>query len=212
MINEVAGIILTFGRYVLMYAVELFISGILVASVLIVYMAKSRKVILPRVVLLLMTMVEWPVKTLLRGYDVDKVMINVTNKVYNKRWLRTPYGCRAVFLPQCLRAPGCPAKLGSEGIECMMCGKCQIGRLKKEVENRGMKFFVVPGSSFIKRMLAKYKPKAVLGVGCYSEVEEGMRMVGSRGLVAQAVPLLRDGCIDTEVDWERLSKTVNAKC
>jgi hypothetical protein len=203
--------VLTIGRYVLIYAVELFIAGILVASVLIVYMAASKKVILPRLVLLLMTMVEWPVKTLLRGYDVDKVMINVSNKVYNKRWLRTPYGCRVVFLPQCLRASDCPAKLGSEGIECVSCGKCHMGKLKAEVEGLGMKFFIVPGSSFIKRLLKKYKPKAVLGVGCYPEVEEGMRMVGSRGLVPQCVPLLREGCINTDVDWTRLRKVVNAR-
>ncbi len=204
-------IVFTIARYVLMYAVELFIAGVLVASVLVMYMAYNKKVILPRFILILMTMLEWPVKAVLRGFDVDKVMINVTNKVYQRRWLKTPYGCRAIFLPQCLRATGCPAKLGSEGIECVNCGKCKIGGLKKEVENIGVKFFIVPGSSFIKRMLAKYKPKAVLGVGCYPEVEEGMKMVGSSGLVAQCVPLLTDGCINTDVNWGSLRKRISAK-
>jgi hypothetical protein len=60
-------------------------------------------------------------------------------------------------------------------------------------------------------MLKKYKPKAFLGVGCYPEVGEGMKLVSTSGLVAQAVPLLTEGCIATKVDWRRLREIMNAK-
>ena len=40
----------------------------------------------------------------------------------------------------------------------------------------------LPGSSFIKRMVKKYRPQAIIGVGCLSEVKEGIDMADKLGL------------------------------
>ena len=61
-------------------------------------------------------------------------------------------------MPQCLRSVQCPAKLTPEGIMCIDCGRCGIGEAKRYAEGMGYKFFVVPGSSFIKRIIKKYRP------------------------------------------------------
>ena len=66
----------------------------------------------------------------------------------------------------------------------------------------GYRIFIVPGSSFIKRMVKKYRPRAILGIGCLTEVKEGIDMADSIGLVAMGVVTLREGCVETLVDWD----------
>ena len=66
----------------------------------------------------------------------------------------------------------------------------------------GYRVFSVPGSSFIKRMVKKYRPKAIIGVGCLAEVKEGLEMSDKLGLVSMGVVTLKDGCVETLVNWE----------
>jgi hypothetical protein len=66
----------------------------------------------------------------------------------------------------------------------------------------GYRVFSVPGSSFIKRMVKKYHPKAIIGIGCLSEVKEGLEMADKLGLVSMGVVTLKDGCVETLVNWE----------
>ena len=88
---------------------------------------------------------------------VDDVGIRL-RKYINKRSLRIPRGGRFIFMPQCVRSPECPAKLTPEGIRCIACGRCRVGEAKKIAEGLGYQFFIVPGSSFIKRIIKKYRP------------------------------------------------------
>ena len=66
----------------------------------------------------------------------------------------------------------------------------------------GYKVFIVPGSSFIKRMVKKYRPKAIIGVGCLLEVKEGLEMVDKIGLIPMGVVTTREGCVETDVNWD----------
>ena len=190
----------------IMWILGTMLLGVLFVSVLIFWAWWTKKIFLPKTILILMSMFEWPVKVLLWKINIDKIMVDASNKVYSRTYKKTPYSKRAIFLPGCLRHVDCPARLGPEGIECKKCGKCGIADYIKEMEKYGMKIFVVPGSSVIKRMLKKYRPKGVLGVGCFIEVQEGMKMVGSIGLSPQCVVLKRDGCVNTDVDWEDVKK------
>ena len=184
---------------------------ILFASILIIWTWRTNKIIYPKTILLLMSMFEWPIKGFLYKINVDQIMVDVANKVYEKNYRKIPYKKRAVFLPQCLRHPKCPAKLGVEGIECIRCGKCGIGEFLKHMDKTGIKIFIVPGSSFIKRMIKKYKPTGIFGVGCFIEVQEGMKMIGSIGLIPQSTVLNKDGCVDTDVNWEEVINKSVAK-
>ena len=67
----------------------------------------------------------------------------------------------------------------------------------------GYMFFISPGSSLVKRMVKKYRPAAVIGIGCAVEVKEGTAMMDARGIPVQAVSLSRDGCVDTDVDVDQ---------
>jgi hypothetical protein len=180
---------------------------------LVVLFWKTRKIIIPKVTLLLLTGLEVPIKKLvgvfsLDGSFVDKMVAHMRNTLNRDAYASVPYNKRAVFMPQCLRHPDCPARLTVEGIKCVNCGRCGLGEIKKEVELVGMQFYIAPGSSLIKRMIIKNKPHAILGVGCSMEVKEGGVMMAAAGMPAQAVILSHDGCVDTRVDVRKVLDTV----
>jgi hypothetical protein len=135
----------------------------------------------------------------------DREMLSFFIKLHNamskRAFERVPVSGRAIFLPQCLRSARCPAHLTPEGLKCRGCGQCNIGQSHLLLEKMGYRIFVVPGSSFIKRMVKKYRPLAIIGVGCLSEVKEGIDMADKMGLVAMGVVTLKEGCVETLVSW-----------
>ncbi len=140
---------------------------------------------------------------------VDKVIVKLRTQKYYKEFMSTTPEATAIFLPQCLRSPSCPANLLEEGIVCERCGKCEIRDAQSMALNLGYMFFVVPGSSFIKRMVKKYNPRAILGVGCLQEVKEGGEMCKKMKIPAQGLVLLQDGCVSTRLDWASFYDLLN---
>jgi len=53
-------------------------------------------------------------------------------------------------------------------------------------------------------MVRKYRPKAIIGVGCMGEVKEGLEMSDKLGLISMGVVTLKEGCVETYLDWEML--------
>lgn len=167
---------------------------------------KMGKFIFPRLLKPGLLMMEGLVRAIwkLLGID-DKELtafsIRLHNMMMKKRFEAVPPEKRAIFLPQCLRSKECPAHLSDEGLICMKCGRCDIGPNIDEVRADGTKVFIVPGSTFIKRMVKRYRPEAIVGVGCLMEVKEGLEMCDRMGVVAMGFVTLRDGCVETAMDW-----------
>ena len=128
-------------------------------------------------------------------------LIKIHNTMNTTEFSRIPVAGRAVFMPQCLRSSHCPAHLTPEGLKCCACGQCSVGEANSILEKMGYRIFIVPGSSFIKRMVKKYRPKAIIGVGCLSEVKEGVDMADKMGLLVMGVVTLKEGCVETIVNW-----------
>lgn len=128
-------------------------------------------------------------------------LIKLHNAMNTAEFTRIPVAERAIFIPQCLRSSRCPAHLTPEGLKCRSCGQCTIGEIRPILEKLGYRIFIVPGSSFIKRMVKKYHPKAIVGIGCLSEVKEGIDMADKMGLVVMGVVTLKEGCVETLVNW-----------
>jgi uncharacterized protein len=194
----------TFALFTILLSVGLILSLIFL---------KTRKIIVPNIALPILSLLESPLRFILwrihsESDIVSSMMIDLINLRYKDSYINTPYEKRMIFLPQCLRDTKCPAPLTDEGIKCINCGRCGIGMLKDEAEQRGTPLFIAPGSSLIKRMIKKYYPKAILGVGCSMEVKEGTTIISSIGLPVQGVKLLRDGCVNTRVDIEKLYELI----
>jgi hypothetical protein len=162
--------------------------------------------ILPRFVLSIIDSLYFLLKRLVKlgGLSeklVDEIGIEIRNRIYEEKYEKSDPKRRILVFPQCLRSPKCPAPLTRYGIQCKQCGQCVIGNLKKIAESRGYKVYIVPGGSFVRRIVQKDGPSAALGVACGYELNYSMMEV-SAVCPVQGVPLLKDGCFCTEVDEE----------
>jgi hypothetical protein len=191
-----------------------FLLSAIIGSILVIYSYKTGHFVAAGLMLVIVSVLESSIKSFLKLAKIDEdivddVGIHLRNYINRKKFLRVPKEERIIFIPQCLRSTKCPAKLTPEGIKCLNCGLCGIGEAKSYSEDLGYKFFVVPGSSFIKRIIKKYHPKAIVGVGCQMEIKEGIDMCHAIGLPAVGVPLLQSGCVATKVDWDMFRRTIS---
>lgn len=201
------------GKVVLMLAILVLALSIL-GALLIMYSFKTGHFFAARFMLISISLLESVIKALfwfVRADDaiVDDVGVRLRNYINRKKFLRIPHSERFIFMPQCVRSTECPAKLTPEGIRCVSCGRCRVGEAQRFAEGLGYKFFVVPGSSFIKRIIKNYRPKAIVGVGCQMEIKEGLDLCHSHDIPAMGVPLSHAGCVSTTLDWDKFYDTIS---
>ncbi|PKP54682.1 MAG: polyprenyl synthetase [Candidatus Altiarchaeales archaeon HGW-Altiarchaeales-3] len=185
---------------------------IFLTSLLLGYlMVRNGRILFPRVMLLLWNIAYLPLRRIAARLKfnellIDNINIELSNLIYFEDFKKTPVDERIIFLPQCLRSIKCVAKMSSrDGIMCKRCGACQISEIIDAAEKMGYKkIYIVPGGSFVKRVLKLEKSKAVFAVGCTYEIGLGLLLVYRYGRVARTVPLLKDGCVCTEVDVEEV--------
>ena len=118
---------------------------------------------------------------------------------------------RVLLLPHCLRpSQDCPGRMTKQGLDCTGCTRveCAIHQLRAAAAEAGYEsksICVAPGGRLAVRFLATRQPTSVVAVACDKELEEGLEAIdqmeweSGRPSVA-VVPLLQDGCVDTEVD------------
>jgi hypothetical protein len=193
------------GKILVFLFVFLFITSVI--SLLLGFVLLRKGVmILPRFMLWVIDSLYFLLKRMVKFFGlsdkfVDEVGIEIRNRIYEKSFETSAPDKRILVFPQCLRSPKCPAPLTQYGIQCKECGRCVIGNIKKEAEAQGYKVYIVPGGSFVKRIVKKDIPSAALGVACGYELNYSMMEV-SRHCPVQGVPLLKDGCYCTKVDEE----------
>jgi hypothetical protein len=199
-------VVLVVGQITILLVLAIILTAILLVT-LSLYTIKTGKLLFPGFLKAGMVMLEGVVKSLYRLLGIEDreilaLFISVHNTLNKKAFEKIPVSKRAIFLPQCLRSARCPAHLTPEGLKCRACGSCSIGGVLISLEEMGYRIFIVPGSSFIKRMVKQYHPQAIIGVGCLSEVKEGLEMVDKVGLVGMGVVTTKEGCVETSVNWE----------
>lgn len=147
----------------------------------------------------------------LKEDDLTIFFIQLHNRMSEGDFAKIETKDRAIFLPHCLRSSKCPATLTLEGLFCQHCGRCDLDNSIKELEDMGYKVFIVPGSTFIGRMVKKYLPRAIIGVGCLREIKDGLEFADKIGVVVMGVVNKTDGCIETLADWPELMKVASLK-
>jgi hypothetical protein len=186
------------------------IAGALISAFVLViislYSIKKKRLYFPELIKSGLVFLEGLMKGMFRFFGLEDrelftFSIKLINSMNSAEFARIPVTERAIFVPQCLRSSRCPAHLTPEGLKCRNCGQCDVGAARLLLEKMGYKVFIVPGSSFIKRMVKKYRPKAIVGVGCLAEVKEGMDMADKMGLIVMGVVTLKEGCVETIANW-----------
>jgi hypothetical protein len=103
----------------------------------------------------------------------------------------------------------CPGRFNKEGLQCPAgCQQdCAIGHFRQAANEMGYKgVCIAAGGAQALRFVKERKPKGIVAVACDKELEEGVQSMGEisdqlkETPTVMVVPLLKDGCVDTEVD------------
>ena len=145
----------------------------------------------------------------------DEIYTIIKNSALEDEFSKIPYKDRYIFLPQCLRdSSDCEAELTDHGYECNRCGNCSIDEIIEYAVDLGYdkdRIYISPGSSLVKKIVKNENPRAIIGVACFSEVVEGIKLSHVFDVPVQGVPLLKDGCKDTVVDMDKLKKVLRKR-
>jgi hypothetical protein len=201
-----------FGQIVFILAIVM-LTLLSVTLILGKLLIKEDKLVFPRLLLFTIDMFYGLFKKFSEnvGVDakiVDQIGVEVRNKVNEKFFKKIEPQDKILVLPHCLRDADCEAKLEASGLVCKDCNRCVIGVLKSKAEDKGFKVFIIPGSTFLKKILEKNNFKAVLGVACYQDLNLAMMKLSK--FSCQGVPLLKDGCINTKVDSRAVLEKMDA--
>lgn len=167
----------------------------------------NQKKSLPRLVLFILNLMYRPAKMLLANFHVDNKMVNVAgvdlmDYLCEEKYKKIPPERRIIVLPHCLRDTKCPGKIDARfGVKCKNCGKCGIGHIKEICDEKNIQLYICPGSSFVKRVVDRVQPEAVVGVACEVDLYAVMKHVTGKKIPMVGVLLSKSGCIETEVDW-----------
>jgi len=117
---------------------------------------------------------------------------------------------RIVLIPHCLRnAEKCIAPIDDEGYHCEKCGACVIAEITQAAEDRGIKWYMVGGGSHAINIVKNARPRAVFGIACFDDAKLGVQKVGEYGIPTQAVLLSKAGCVNTEVEIDKVIATLD---
>jgi len=146
---------------------------------------------------------------------IDEDLLNYTyieagNVLNRESYTHIPTEDRILLIPHCLRDhENCIAPVDDKGYHCQKCGRCVISDITIKAEARGIKWYMVGGGSHAIRIVKNARPRAVLGIACFNDAKVATEKIGEYGIPTQAVLLSKDGCVNTEVDFERVSEGID---
>ncbi|MCK5264057.1 MAG: DUF116 domain-containing protein [Candidatus Thorarchaeota archaeon] len=136
--------------------------------------------------------------------------IEAGNVIHQRAYEYVKKEDRIVLIPHCLRnAENCIAPIDDEGYHCEKCGACIIAEITQAAEDRGIKWYMVGGGSHAINIVKNARPRAVFGIACYDDAKLGVEKVGEYGIPTQAVLLSKAGCVNTEVEIDKVIATLD---
>jgi len=149
----------------------------------------------------------------------NKLLAEHTKSEEHERLAAVPLSERVLLLPHCLRdSQRCQAENTKHGLVCKGCSPdCAINRLQRKALELGYSgVCVAPGGTLVLEFLAQRKPRGIVAVACQKELEMGLEAVAKMGQEPDlempatiVVPLSKDGCVDTEVNVERVLEVLH---
>jgi geranylgeranyl pyrophosphate synthase len=142
----------------------------------------------------------------------DFITVLVGNEVWWNTMAGIPFERRVLMLPQCLRTKAdCPAVMDELGLLCEQCGRCPTGDIQEEAEDMGYVVLVAEGTTVVTKLLEQGKVDAVIGVSCLSVLERAFPHMATHAIPGIAIPLVRDGCENTQVDLDWVREAIHLK-
>jgi len=137
-------------------------------------------------------------------------MVALSNAWWADAFASVPFDKRLLVLPQCLRSSAsCSASFNSNGLICSHCALCPISDIQSRAEQLGYGVAVAEGVTSVTMYAIEGQADAILGVACLDSLEKSHGRISDWGIPHLAVPLLTDGCKDTEADLDELNRFLN---
>ena len=198
MMYDIIGIVLV--------AIVVVSSALIILALLISRISLNRQVWLAGIFADILDFFYLPIKSVFHRYadtrTLDTWMVSLKNMANRDAFAKTEH--RLLLVPHCMRSLDCPAPSTRFGIECRLCGKCIFSRMREDAERFGYTMYIVAGSSYIRHIVKKESADGALLVACNYELNKVMRSLKRKNIVTYGVPLLNDGCYNTEIDYENL--------
>ncbi|MDR3048853.1 MAG: DUF116 domain-containing protein [Elusimicrobiota bacterium] len=136
-----------------------------------------------------------------------RVFTQKQNKTFLKKFSKTPFNERIIFVPHCMRKTSlCKAEERDSYYICANCGQCKIGAINELAKDFGYKsVYILKGGRAITKIIETVHPKAVLGIACFYEGDLAFKLLKDYDLAVQFVGLTKDGCADTDADLSAVS-------
>jgi geranylgeranyl diphosphate synthase type II len=139
-------------------------------------------------------------------------MVAINNAFWQPLLEAVPFHRRLFLLPHCLSdRAACAGTYDSVGLHCAGCGRCEINALKNEAERLGYSVIVAEGTSSVLMKVLEDDADAIFGVACLDSLEKSFQRIIDLGVPHIAVPLLKDGCTNTEAELDQIRAVLAAK-
>lgn len=128
-------------------------------------------------------------------------MILLNNALWEDYFSHIPKDQRLLLLPKCLRNHAqCNASTDALGLLCEQCGACNIPDLTDKAESLGLSVLVAESSSRVSDWVKNGEIQGIIGVSCMDSLEKAFGSMLRHAVPGIAIPLITDGCKDTEYD------------
>ena len=151
----------------------------------------------------------------LEGMNMEQEYLDFTivlcgNELWREVIAATPFDRRLLLLPQCLKnSKSCQGTTDSLGLICAGCKGCQIDSVLSKAEALGYTTLVAEGTTVAVGLIEEGAIDAVIGVSCMSVLQRSFEPVSRAAVPVMGLPLLYDGCEDTNVDYGWLFEEIH---
>ena len=133
---------------------------------------------------------------------LDFAIVLCGNEIWRDVVAATPFDRRLLLLPQCLKNTlNCQAEMDSLGLICAGCKGCQIDSVLNKAEALGYTTLVAEGTTVAVGLVEEGAIDAVIGVSCMPVLQRSFEPVSRAAVPVLGLPLLYDGCENTNVDY-----------
>ena len=138
-------------------------------------------------------------------------MLSISNVFWREQFEAVPFHRRLFMLPNCLRDRArCKGTFDSVGLRCAGCGGCGIDDLKCQADALGYQTLVAEGTPTVMMKVAECDADAIIGVACLDSLEKAFHSISDLGIPFMAVPLLRNGCVNTAIEPDQIQSLLTS--
>lgn len=154
---------------------------------------------------------------MINASKVLKISKNDIRKVYvylnNKYILSIKHNIKPedimILTPHCIQKSFCKHKVTNDIENCARCGKCNVNDLVKLKEKYNVKVYIATGGTLARKIIIKYKPKAIIAVACERDLTSGIQDVSKIPVVGVFNKRPNGPCFDTQMDILEVEKVIS---